>query len=298
MMLDQFAKYIMRGRRQAIIVALLFTVVPFFSWVSIVITGLVTLCKGPYEGFLVLMWTALPFVVYAAKGMWLPLVINVAFGSCLVWLLAMILRRFASWSLILELLSLLAIVVILVAHYFMPHLQAFWSAKLMHMMSLMESHLGKFALPSKQLKPLVNTVAYYATGAQACYIIFTVLVELAFARMLQAKLFFPGRLKQEWMQLRLNYIAIIVLVVVGALAFFGSSLFKDTLPVVLLPFLIVGISVGHGYFSYIKPSLVWLFYIMVIVLAMVLPLVVGSLLVLLAMIDTVFPIRKHWAVQN
>lgn len=297
-MLDQFAQYILRGRRQAIIIALLFTVVPFFSWVSIVITGFVTLCKGSYEGFLVFLWTALPFVVYAVKGIWLPLVINVALGGFLVWLLAITLRRFANWSLILELLSLLAVLAILVVHYFVPHLQAFWSAKLLHVMQIMESYLGKYALPSKQLEPLVNETAYYATGVQACYITFTVLVELTFARMMQARLFFPGRLKQEWIQLRLNYIAMIVLVAIIVLAYWGPALFKDVVPVVILPFLIVGISFGHGFFYYVKPSLIWLFYVMIIGLAMVLPLVVGVLLLLLAMIDTVFPIKKRWAIQN
>ncbi len=296
MLLNQFAKYVLRGRRQAIMVALLFTMLPFFGWVSIVIIGLITLCKGPYEGFLVLMWAALPYVVYAIKGIWLPLVLNIALGGLLVWLLAIVLRRFAKWTYVLEGLSLVALIGVLAAHWFMPELQAYWAAKLLHVMKLMENHLGGFALPADQLKPLVNAAAYYATGVQASYIIFTVLVELAFARMLQARLLFPGRLMQEWLQLRLNYLAPIVLVLVIVLASWGPAAFKDVMPVVILPFLIVGIGCIHGFFCRLKPSLVWLFYMIMIVLAMVLPFVIGGLLVLLAMFDTVLPIiRKRWA---
>lgn len=294
MLLDQFAKYVLRGRRQAIFIALIFTMLPMFGWVSVVVVGLVTLCKGPYEGFLVLMWSALPYVVFAVKGIWLPLVINVALGGCLVWLLAMVLRRFAKWSCLLEGLSLIAIVAILTAHWFMPQLQSLWSAKLLGMMKLIEGHLGSYALPADKLKVLVNTAAYYVTGVQACYIIFAVLVELAFARMLQARLLFPGRLMQEWLHLRLNYIAPIVLVIVVGLAVWGPAQFKDVVPVVILPFLIVGVGFMHGAFCRIKPSRVWLFYMIMIVLAMVLPFVIGGLLVLLAMFDTVLPIRKSW----
>ena len=164
-----------------------------------------------------------------------------------------------------------------------------------YVMKMMEGHLGRYALPANQLQSLVSSVAYYATGVQASYIIFTVLVELAFARMLQARLLFPGRLLQEWLQLRLNYFASIVLVLVIVLAVWGPTVFKDVMPVVILPFFIVGVGFMHGVFYRVKPSLVWLFYMIVIVLAMVLPFVVGGLLILLAMFDTVLPIRKRWA---
>ena len=64
-MLHRFASYVMRGRRQAVIVGLLFTILPLFGWVSNVIVSLVTLRKGAKEGAIVLLWIILPAVVVA-----------------------------------------------------------------------------------------------------------------------------------------------------------------------------------------------------------------------------------------
>lgn len=294
MMFNKFSQFVLRGRRQAIGVALLFSMLPLFSWVSVVIVGLITLCKGPYEGFLVFLWAALPYVVIAVKGEWLPLVLNVALGSLLVWLFAVMLRRYAKWLWVLEGLSLFAVVAIIVAHFTLPSLHTWWTAKMLSAMQMLEGYLGGIALSADQLKPIINMAAQFATGVQACYVIITVLVELSFARMLQARLFSTsGRLRKEWLQLRLDYYAVVVFVVITALAIWGPILFKDIVPVVVLPFLIVGIGVIQGFFSRVKPSLIWLFYLVVLVVAMILPLIFGGFLVAFAILDALLPLRDR-----
>lgn len=54
------AEFIMRGRPQACLVALVGVIVPLIGPASV---GLVTLRKGSFEGALVALWATLPFFV-------------------------------------------------------------------------------------------------------------------------------------------------------------------------------------------------------------------------------------------
>ena len=53
------AEFVMRGRVQAILVAVVGIFLPFFAWISAAVIGLVVLRKGTGEGFLVLSWALL-----------------------------------------------------------------------------------------------------------------------------------------------------------------------------------------------------------------------------------------------
>src|SRR6056297_841315 len=59
------AEFVMRGRAQALAIALAGSVVVLFAWVSAAVVALVTLRKGPAEGVWVVAWALLPAGVIA-----------------------------------------------------------------------------------------------------------------------------------------------------------------------------------------------------------------------------------------
>lgn len=86
------AGYAMRGRREALIVAVVAAVIPMFFWVSASVVGLVTLRRGAREGALLTLWALLPCLVLAWYGEIMP---AAALGG--MWVVAWVLRATVSW---------------------------------------------------------------------------------------------------------------------------------------------------------------------------------------------------------
>ena len=90
------AEYVMRGRIQALWVAVLAAVTGLLSWLSAAIIALVVLRKGIAEGSYILMWAILPAGTLLYLGETGPL--GMMFGTAI---LAIVLRWTGSWSLML-----------------------------------------------------------------------------------------------------------------------------------------------------------------------------------------------------
>lgn len=95
-----FLEFIMRGRKQAMLMAMLFGFIPFFGWVSSAIVALITLRIGIIQGLFILLWTALPSVALAWMGDSTSLYFRVLAGTGLTWILAIILRATVNWRLV------------------------------------------------------------------------------------------------------------------------------------------------------------------------------------------------------
>ena len=61
------AKYLMRGPKQAVIVAVIAAALPLMFWLSAAVLTLVTLRKGVGEGINVLVWALLPAIAWWIK---------------------------------------------------------------------------------------------------------------------------------------------------------------------------------------------------------------------------------------
>ena len=59
------AEFVMRGRAQALMIAVAGAVIVLFAWVSAAVVALVTLRKGPAEGVWLLAWALLPAAIIA-----------------------------------------------------------------------------------------------------------------------------------------------------------------------------------------------------------------------------------------
>ncbi len=283
-MLHRFASYVMRGRRQAVIVGLLFTILPLFGWVSNVIVSLVTLRKGAKEGAIVLLWVILPAVVAASLGNRLIIVYGIIGGSLFTYVLALILRQTQSWKAVLTASLLLGLLAVLLVHLWIPNIAEIWVNQFDHYALLVKN----------QFNVAVNTAhlqffAKFATGFQVAFISLSVLINLILARGFQSMLYNPGQLRPELKNVRLSLWEVLVLLVVGILGFLGIVMAQDALPVVGLIFVLAGLSVFHAVtdLKNIANKWIFLFYIL---LAVFFPYIAAAL-ILFAVIDSVINVR-------
>jgi hypothetical protein len=240
--LHRCASYVMRGRQQAIIIGLLFTLLPLLGWVSNVIIALVTLRKGAKEGGIVLLWVILPVVVIAVltTNPWIALY-NIVGGSLFGFLLALILRQTQSWQKVLEAGMLLGLLTVLLVHFVRPDISVVWLKQLGHYATLLKDQLH-FTVNTQQLQLFTN----YATGFQVAFLWLGVLINLVLARGLQSMLYNPGKLAPELEAVRLSKWDGLLLAIIVIASLQKMAVAQDALPVVLLTFLLAGLSVVHA----------------------------------------------------
>lgn len=283
-MLHRFASYVMRGRRQAVIVGLLFTILPLFGWMSNVIVSLVTLRKGAKEGAIVLLWVILPAVVVAGLGNRLIILYGIIGGSLFTYVLALVLRQTQSWKAVLTASLLLGLLAVLLVHAWIPNITEVWVNQFNHYAVLIKN----------QFDITVNTArlqlfSKFATGFQVAFITLSVLINLILARGFQSMLYNPGQLRPELKNVRLSLWEVLVFLLIGISSFFGVAMAQDALPVIGLIFVLAGISIFHAMADLKNVTHKWIFLFYVL-LGVFFPYV-AIVLIIFAIIDSLFNLR-------
>jgi hypothetical protein len=283
-MLQRFASYVMRGRRQAVIVGLLFTILPLFGWVSNVIVSLVTLRKGAKEGAIVLLWIILPAVVVASIGNRLIILYGIIGGSLFTYVLALVLRQTQSWKAVLTASLLLGLLAVLLVHAWIPTITQVWTNQFDHYALLVKDQFNVLVDTSR-----LQFFAKFATGFQVAFITLSVLINLILARGFQSMLYNPGQFRPELKTVRLSLWEVLIFLVIGLLSFLGIVIAQDAISVVGLIFVLAGLSVIHALADLRNVANKWifLFYVLLVVFF---PYVAAAL-ILFAVIDSVFNLR-------
>src|SRR5580658_3103660 len=135
MWLQRFTNYIVRHRRQAIALTFVSTFIPIIGILGVLIAALMTLIKGVAEGAIFIVAATLPYAITFAIGMTgnpaPPLAAWVAAGiavlsNILTWVFAVMLRRQASFSLIIQIAALIGVLVVSVIHLIYPNIADWW----------------------------------------------------------------------------------------------------------------------------------------------------------------------------
>lgn len=294
MFAQRFGQFILKGRWQAFLSALLFAALPFLTWVSGVIVGLVTLRKGSSEGFLTALWASLPSIIFAIHDK-TPFLVGVAISSFLIWALAMLLRKTANWALVLCAAALAGVSIVGIFHIVEPNTAAWWIKHLTASASNVEQNLKIPAEQQQNLKRILENISLIATGLQVMLYSFMVLMELFFARGLESSLFNKGKLAHEAKRIRLTVWAGIALLIMAFLARFEQGFFLDALPVLVLPFVFAGVSVVHFVMTQGKLRLGWFiaFYALIVFMVFFVPALL-MIFMFLALLDSAVNIRLRW----
>ncbi|MGK0499091.1 MAG: hypothetical protein ACJAYG_000722 [Oceanicoccus sp.] len=247
------AEYVMRGRTQAVIAAVLATGTVLFAWVGAAVIALVTLRKGAGQGSQVLLWAMLPGVVMAAMGDTGP--ITTLLGA---WLVASILRATASWSF--ALLAAVASGLITAAL-----LMTFGRGYLEEILRLFADALAQLASQTSEPSAMVapQPTAMQVAGLLGLSNAFTVVMCLLLARWWQALLYNPGGFQTEFHGLRLPPQLTVLLLLAGLLMSMLGADYRLLTAIVALPFVFAGFALVHGLLLQRKVTGNWvvLFYI-------------------------------------
>jgi len=231
------AELVMRGRAQAIGVAVAGILLPFFLWFGVAAVGLVVLRKGGNEAFVVLGWGLLAaFAVLLWQGDVGPIATLLATASA-----ALVLRWTSSWPL-----ALLAVVA--VGFVAALALNIFGSAYLLQLVALLNDLLEKLRaqMPSPQVQALGQLSTVQVSGWLGFWAAVSGFISVALARYWQAGLYNPGGFRQEFQQLRLPPPIALGLVVIGGLLLMLGAEYHVWLALLGLPFVVAGIALVHG----------------------------------------------------
>lgn len=308
MFLRRFTDFVLQSRVQAMATAFIIAFIPLIGSISILIAALVTLRKGILEGAFVTVAATLPYVIgyYVSAPptdqaiMMFGMIGVIIASNVLTWLFAVVLRQFSNWNFTFELAALLGVLAIGIVHLVYPDIQNWWAAQLTAYFAKTADTVGKFspgvsgqaAIPSDVQMQAVATMKQLATGFIVVSILFNAMLQLLIARWWQAVMFNPGGLRKELYQIRLSHIAGAVFVIGFALAYLGSDLAIDMMPVIFAVFFAAGLSVIHKMISLTKNGWIWLFLIYLGIIWLF-PVSI-AIVAMVALLDTGIDIRKRF----
>lgn len=276
----------------AAFVALLCSLLPLigvpFGFLAVVMVGYITLCRGPRSGLFVLAWVALPALamLYLRR---FSMVDSLFVDAVLVWLFAFALRRLGSWRWVFEISALIGVIAVIVIHMVFPNVETWWVTNLTKYLAQINES-SSWRLTATQTSDLIRGFAPIATGSAILVGLFWTWLLLILVRWWQASIYFPGRLRDEFVGIR-NRIPMAIIMLIGLTGFvIKQPIVIDAFPVLLYPLMMGGLSFMH-YLATVKKGfsvLVILVYLGLVLL----PFVLVVLLALVGFCDTWINFRK------
>ena len=274
-----FAEFVMRGRMQATLGVAGSIAIPLLFWLGVAGGGFVLLRRGLRDALSVLFWALLPALLWWQLGD--PSILLIMVGTLV---LAQVLRSTASWVWVLFSSVVLGVVFIAILNTVSRELiEAMAGAARPILPQFMKD------LPADQLAAVEESLIPTLTGMIACFFQAASLLCLVLARYWQASLFNPGGFGQEFRAVRLPPALAIALLIGLLLAPALSGEAASLVPVCMVPLLFAGAALGHGLVALKRLSSFWLIGLYVAVL------LVGNLICLLAVIDSLFDFRGRLA---
>jgi hypothetical protein len=301
MSLRRFTDYILQGRVHALVAAFVLGFVPVFGTFGSIIAAFVTLRKSIHDGALIFIFTTLPTLLLVTlpadpnNGTFalITVIVMTVVINFLSWLSAVILKLTSSWSLVLDVLGLLGVLVVITLHLADPNLAQFWEHWTLNYVASMKEMLGSAAdYVSANIVNNIHVIKDYLTG-QVTLILgsCSVLILLA-ARWWQDAVFNPGGLRKELMEVRLSKVSALVTLACFALSFMHVVMTQDALPIMLLFYAFAGLSLMH-YVIFAK-NMNWSWLVIIYVGLLFAPFV----LIVAGLLDTVFDFRKRLPVRS
>ncbi|MFT6295031.1 MAG: hypothetical protein ACJATW_001309 [Glaciecola sp.] len=264
------AEFVMKGRKQAIMVVLLLGLVPMLNLLSPAIVGLVALRKGLQEAGMILVWAVLPLAGWAVAGDVIPLLM--LFGiTGLAWFL----RETESWELTL-LASILVGVCVELYMRAQPELLNVVYAQF-------EAYLSAQDLQMVSLEQFRATIPSFFG---AVYMFLSILL-LMLARWMQAALYNPGGFQTEFHGLRIKQKVAVALLAAMFIVTFVEFIPESWVFYLMMPLIFSGVALVHGLVGKRKASSMWL-----VAFYGLMPWM-SQLIVMLALIDSWYDFRSR-----
>ncbi len=277
----------MRGRVPAMIVASTCTASVLLAWIGAAAVALVVLRFGVNASMAVVMAALIPGGIWAYLGEPGPLTTIVA-----IVVLAEILRLTRAWSLVLVALPLVVAAWCLSLLYLAPDYVAQLVMQLQHVAEQLFARLNEQRTAASQTPLSMAELPgeQQLLGMFGLMQTMTCLLSLLFARWWQAALYNPGGFREEFHQLRLGRVQVVILVA-GLVLLSYSEAFRVWSWLFAVPLCVAGIALAHGLAGIHTIARQWLvvFYIALVFFAPIVPL-----LMMLAIADSALDFRNRW----
>ena len=276
------AEFILRGRLQALVVALIGS---FFPLISSAAIALVSLCKGAREGALLFLWIALALVLIQQAGSENPLLTAVSIASLGIMVVAATVHKImASWQWTLLATVIVAVICALGFGIFMGSSVTALVATAEEMLSAVTSQEQNaqlnIAITESMLLGLVATIL--AIGS---------FMSLALARWWQAGIYNPGGFQKEFHGFTIEVKIASLLAVVLLSGQILPQAWKIWTELAALPLLVSGIAFVHFAVKLFNQGRQWLAFLYVGMILVGKPVVL--ILVLLGLTDSLIDLRSR-----
>jgi len=274
------AEFVLKGRTQAIVVAVIAALLPMLFWLSAAAVSLVTLRKGAAKGSFVIVWALLPAIMWASHGDFSPFI--VISGS---YILAIVLRSTVSWQRCVQ----VALVLAITAGFVQQQLNADVLAQVVVGVQKMMAQSTPIAEGS--LLGDSQWLLQAALGTFDALYFAMMLLSLFLARWWQSVLFNPGGFQQEFHQLRFSPLFALSLAAIILIATRGDEGIIRWGPLFMAPLVIAGLALVHG--SVAKRNLGRSWLVAIYISTFVFGPYVITMLVFLAVVDAIVDIRAR-----
>lgn len=283
------AELILGSRKQALLYAVLLALLPYCTWLAMVVIALVTLRKGKEEGGRVLLSVMLAHSVVLLVS--LP--VYVAFFQTMlvfapVYCGAYVLRESATWQAVAAVLFLLVLVSSVLIQQMIPEwiLSQYELIQSLVAASQPEHALSKWLSDTSEVSIVV--MANYTLGIQLLSTVLSIWAALMLARSLQAQLFYPGGFRTELLAFRGNRVSLVVILLFFGAAWQCNVVAINVLPVLILFYLLAGLSLCANFIMRKTSRMLLVILILPVIL---MPFVMVPLYIILGLLDSLFNIR-------
>ncbi len=287
--LSQQGKKLLENSRHALLYAGILAVIPYTTFLSLAIISLVTLRKGWREGSLLLMPV---MIMFLTSSMFLVppkiAIFNTLLAFLPCYLAACVLGKTANWRSVAGVFFLFLLLTAVFFHVFLPEFIAVQFQYLSASMGQLNPDLLSKVLSSNSLNQIA--LANYLFGLQLVSLVISVIWPLTLARSVQSQLYYPGGYQQEMHSLRDNKVGLLMLVVLLLAVSQGKLIAMNMLPLVVMYFLCIGLSLGFHAFAGKKIRGASLILILPLIF---MPFIMIPAYVILGSLDSLFNLRLY-----
>ena len=252
--MQAIARYIMRGRMQAILVtavaALLSLLLPPLNYISSAVVGMVTLRKGWSEGLIVIVGAGVAMALFAGLTPMDPLHADVIAAAIWipVWILALILRYTVSLSATVGSAGIIGALITFGVYVGLDDPAQAWRDMLGRLVTLAKEQNEPAVADS--LGQMLMNAAPHMTGMLIAALVLGLMLSLFLARWWQALLYNPGGFGHEFHGLRLGRHFALLTAGVLAVSMMGTGwlgeVAANVLIVLVTLYLVHGMGLVHG----------------------------------------------------
>lgn len=238
------SKALLENKQKAILVAIILSILPFASWLSVALVCLITLRKGAKTGFEVM----LPALVVHSVPLMMLVSVDSALTNTLIsyipcYLAALTLRRTMSWQLVSGVFLIQAFIGFTALQLLAPDFVVDQYNQFTRILAQFQEYNQLVVASTEGLSGFILAQVFF--GLQILSVIVSAMISLLFARSIQSKLFMPEGFRNELVEFRSGRFAFLILTAVSIAAYFGVSHALYLLPLILTYFLVSGFSLAY-----------------------------------------------------